>query len=617
MRALLGRVFILLALACAVHLQALGHGFHYDDFHSLVYNPHIRSLDNLPRFFVDPGLFSRDEQQAMYRPMLLVSYALNYAVGGEDPLGYHLFNLLLHAANVLLVLLLAEALGFAPLAALAAAVFLAVHALTVETVYYVSSRSELLMAFGVLCAALAYVKWSRSRQPIFYVVSLMAFAFALLSKSVGIALLVLLPLCDGLLGGRVEAKRQWRFHVPYWVVACIYLVVSQPLISRALLAPVRPLTVQFWTQIKAWVYYVMLGVMPMRLSVEHQFFTSATVFEPAVFAAAAFLLSAMVLLAFCRSRLPLFALLWSALFLLPASIVPLIVLVNEHRLYLSLVGAGLLLAWLFERLYQRRPRLAYGSLAVYTIVLSLLAFSRGRIWADEQVLWADAAAKGPLMLKPHLRLGDALAAKGDTAAAEQSYLRALALRSHHPAARNNLGLLNLHQGRLAEAEAHFRALLETSPDILPARLNLAALLLRRGDWQQADKHYVIALQYGDTEGDAQKKLGFIALHYKNAPQDAVRYYDAALALRADASTWVARGVALRTLGREVEAEQSYKRALLLAPQSADAWFNLGNLYRDNRRLADARDAYAQAERATQNAVLRDRARAELEQLKEP
>jgi hypothetical protein len=206
MRASLGRAFILFALACVVHLQALGHGFHYDDFHSLVNNPHIRSLGNLPRFFVDPALFSRDEQQAMYRPILLVSYALNYALGGEDPLGYHLFNLLLHVANALLVLLLAEALGFAPLVALAAAAFFAVHALGVETVHYISSRSELLMAFGVLCAALAYLKWSRSRQPIYYLASLLAFAFALLSKSVGIAFLALLPLCDVLWGGELVCR---------------------------------------------------------------------------------------------------------------------------------------------------------------------------------------------------------------------------------------------------------------------------------------------------------------------------------------------------------------------------------------------------------------------------
>ena len=68
----------LLALVVgAVYANSMAGSFHYDDFHSLVLNPHIRSLEKLPGFFVDPGLFSVDPEKAMYRPLLLVSYALN------------------------------------------------------------------------------------------------------------------------------------------------------------------------------------------------------------------------------------------------------------------------------------------------------------------------------------------------------------------------------------------------------------------------------------------------------------------------------------------------------------------------------------------------------------
>ena len=70
----------LLALVVgAVYANSMAGSFHYDDFHSLVLNPHIRSLEKLPGFFVDPGLFSVDAEKSMYRPLLLVSYALNYA----------------------------------------------------------------------------------------------------------------------------------------------------------------------------------------------------------------------------------------------------------------------------------------------------------------------------------------------------------------------------------------------------------------------------------------------------------------------------------------------------------------------------------------------------------
>ncbi|MFT7694526.1 MAG: 4-amino-4-deoxy-L-arabinose transferase-like glycosyltransferase, partial [Candidatus Latescibacterota bacterium] len=198
MRVSPGWTILLFASVCIVYIQALGNGFHYDDFHSLVNNPHIGTLNNIPGFFVDPTLFSLDEKQAMYRPVLLASYAMNYALLGGTPQGFHLFNVLLHAANVVLLLYLATALGFASLAAWTAAIVFAFHPIAVETVHYVSSRSEGLMAFGILASLWAYMRWQVGHRRLFYIASLLAFSVALLSKSVGIVLLVLIPLCDWL-----------------------------------------------------------------------------------------------------------------------------------------------------------------------------------------------------------------------------------------------------------------------------------------------------------------------------------------------------------------------------------------------------------------------------------
>jgi tetratricopeptide (TPR) repeat protein len=591
MRVSPGWTILLFASVCIVYIQALGNGFHYDDFHSLVNNPHIGTLNNIPGFFVDPTLFSLDEKQAMYRPVLLASYAMNYALFGGTPQGFHLFNVLLHAANVVLLLYLATALGFASLAAWTAAIVFAFHPIAVETVHYVSSRSEGLMAFGILASLCAYMRWKVGHRRLFYIASLLAFSVALLSKSVGIVLLVLIPLCDWLQMGWSQKGSRWRVYAPYWAVAAVYLLVSRSLVSKALFTPVRPLDIQFWTQIKAWVYYILMGAMPMRLSVEHQFFASPTVFDPVVVGALLLIVSALGAVFGYRQRQPLFALLWSAVVLLPASVVPLIVLVNEHRLYLSLAGMGLLLGWLLNRLYQRMPRVALSSFAVYTILLALAAFSRGKVWADERHLWADAAEKAPLMLKPHLRWADALSAAGELAAAEKAYLHALHLRPHHPAVRNNLGRLYMQQGRIEEAEIQFRALLEVSADIVPARLNMAALLLRKGAWDEAEKQYLQALQYGDTAGDAQGKLGYIALKYHGDVTGALRYYEQALELRSDASIRVAYGVALRAAGRYEESEAAYKKALVIDVTWADAWYNLANLYRDTGQLRQALDAY--------------------------
>ena len=101
----------LLALVVgAVYANSMAGSFHYDDFHSLVLNPHIRSLANIPAFFSEPTLFSANPDNAMYRPLLLASFALNYALSGYEVWSYHLLSLALHLGCAYLVLLSGEIL---------------------------------------------------------------------------------------------------------------------------------------------------------------------------------------------------------------------------------------------------------------------------------------------------------------------------------------------------------------------------------------------------------------------------------------------------------------------------------------------------------------------------
>ena len=213
-------------------------------------------------------------------------------------------------------------------------------------------------------------------------------------------------------------------------------------------------------------------------------------------------------------------------------------------------------------------------------MLALLVLQRSEAWVDELSLWEDAARQAPQMLKPHLRLGDALAGQGRLAEAEAAYLKALALRPQHPGARNNLGSLYMKQGRLPQAEAQFAALLQSSPDNIPARLNLGAVLMAQEQWQEAAEQYRQALAQGETEGEAEEELGLIALNYQQTPDQALDHFDRALARRRHPQLLVSRGVALRALERPAEAEAAYRQALSLDRGCLEAWFNLGNLCTD-------------------------------------
>ena len=95
---------VLLVVAVAVTFANSVHeGFHFDDRHSLVENPHIRSLAAIPDFFVDPQSFSRNRGSEMYRPLVLLSYALTYRLFDYQAVFYHLTNVVIHVLVALLV----------------------------------------------------------------------------------------------------------------------------------------------------------------------------------------------------------------------------------------------------------------------------------------------------------------------------------------------------------------------------------------------------------------------------------------------------------------------------------------------------------------------------------
>ena len=277
------RIAVSLLCACALgmaYANSLGNGFHYDDAHSVLENPHVRHLGNIPSFFTDSARFSHMASRAMYRPLVLTSLSLNYWVGAYEPWGYHLVNLALHLMCTALVFALGRALGLGHLTAALSALLFGLHPVQAEVVNYVSSRSESLAAIGYLLSLYCYALFARrrdsrpARRGLTYALSLAAFAFALLSKSTALSLPMALLVWDGVVwwrarrglghdtlsteallwpvtadrGGERDEDRGGRFdlrhHLPFWVVAGAYLVIVWTQAWKALGDPVRTLSVQ-------------------------------------------------------------------------------------------------------------------------------------------------------------------------------------------------------------------------------------------------------------------------------------------------------------------------------------------------------------------------------------
>ena len=520
----LGSPVALMAIVAALSANSVGGSFHYDDLHSILNNPNIRDLANVSAFFTDAKQFSVDVDKAMYRPLLLLTYALNYSLGEYDVTGYHVVNVFFHGISAILVWSIAVSLGFERHVAFLVAALFAAHPLATEPVNYISSRSELLGAALFLASFRWFIAGSESARK----ASVILFALGLMSKSVVVVLPVILWLCQKWL---LDQRPTARIHLPYWSVVVCYLsmLAWTRFLQSSIAGSPRALDVQLWTQVKAMALYAKLLIMPVGLNVEHQFFEATNPWQAPVALGLCLVVSTSALGWCALPRPSLFWLSWMAITLAPASITPLNVLINEHRLYLPLAGFALMCGGLFSgRSPTELP--AFRMFALGVVFFAGLMIQRNSVWHDEKTLWEDAAAKSPLMVRPQVHLGNALRSRGQFDAAERAYRRAIDLEPAHRAANTNLANLYLEAGQGTNDETTSRRLYEWSAE-----------------------RYEEVLDTDPAYKEALNNLGSV----------------------------------YALLGRDREAELAYRQAIDRNPHFADPYFNLGGFYSQRHRLTEA------------------------------
>src|SRR3990172_5723658 len=157
--------FLLITLLSGlIYFNSLENGFHFDDTYHLIDNPYIRGLKYVPMIFTDTRTFSVwPGNNRHYRPLLLLTHVINYALGGLSPIGYHLVNLAFHVGSAFLVFLIVQAMsgvmGHGVLAALAAGLIFLVHPFNAEAVNYTTARSSLMSGFFYLLGFYCWVKF--------------------------------------------------------------------------------------------------------------------------------------------------------------------------------------------------------------------------------------------------------------------------------------------------------------------------------------------------------------------------------------------------------------------------------------------------------------------------
>lgn len=467
---------------CIAYANHWHNGFHFDDFHTVIDNPHIRSLHNLTRFFTDTTTFSVLPANQTYRPLVSTSLAVDYALGnGYVPVWFHLgtflvFLILLASIFVLNkeVLKRARRGERSWIPELLATAWFGLHPAIAETVNYIIQRGDLYCTTGVVAALAIYARWPRLRRTGFY---LLPFALAMLSKPPAVVFPALLLAYSLLFEKQKPANVKVRLLalLPSIVVAAVALVLQSAMTPKSYAPTSLSGFAYRITQPFVLLRYFGSLFLPVHLNVDTDLGALDHVNSDLLWG---FLFLAVVIAAIvvCARRTTLrpiaFGLIWFLACSFPTSFYVLSEVENDHRMFLPFVGLMLAVVWAIwlavVQLAACMPNLPIWKIATVCTVTLLCAYGygtwrRNKVWHDEDSLWLDDVQKSPRNGRGLMIYGLSQMGHGNYPVALAYFDRAAIYTPNYPSLKINLGVVNGAMFRTVEAEHHFQRAITLAP----------------------------------------------------------------------------------------------------------------------------------------------------------
>jgi Flp pilus assembly protein TadD len=588
---------LIIAAGGLAYGNSLSGPFVFDDTASIAENPALHSLRAI-REVLSPAVTST----LMGRPLVNLTFAVNYALGGLDVRGYHLANLAIHLLAALTLFgVVRRTLLTAPLrarfgpAALplagATALLWTVHPLQTEAVTYIVQRAESLASLLYLLTLYGLIRSAEARDGRWWrAASVAACLLGTASKEIlaSAPLIALLYDRTFLAGSFREAFRvRGRY---YLALALSWLLLASLVLSTGN----RGNTAGFGVGVDAWRYgltqlvalphYLRLVLWPSPLVFDYGDRLAAGWREAAAFAPIVLALVALTVLSLRKHPAAGFLGVFFFAVLAPSSsFIPVRTqTMAEHRMYLPLAAvltflvAGLWAVW--ERLRARgaaglraqAPRLCV--FAAAALVCTGLTLARNRDYRSAIALWQDTVEKNPGNWRAHYNLGFALAEAGDDRAALDQVEAALRLTPAAGDARVELklALLLVTFGRVAEATTHYEKALAITPDDWPVRSNLGLLLLQQGRAAEAVPQFERALKLAPDDAKTRYNLGQALIAAGNPARGIEYLQEAVRNPAAPVLAYKRLADALLATGRIPEAAANYRFVLNAANLEGNA-----------------------------------------------
>jgi len=560
-------ILFIILISFLVYLNALRNGFVWDDMVLIADNEGIKKWgcfwENFVRDFFDTTNDTIEFKYGYYRPIISLSYMIDYAAWGLKPWGFHLSNIIFHTVSCILVYSIFNSLFNNRTISIITSLLFACHPIHTESVTWISGRTDIIAGMFFLSAFYLYQKAIHSlpingkncslnspevlklflkRGKIFYLCSIILFALAMLCKEMVATLPFLLIAYTHYFAG-LKHGRQFKIPLllssPYFFVIFLYGVTRFIILGiHTVVNPGGEEMRGFYPTIlsftKTIFIYLFKLFYPAHLSAYIQNPMSFSITEPTIILSIFGVAVLIFLIVWLKKR-------WAGMsFLILFYLITLLPLSNfirisapwdmgfvtaERFLYIPSLGfcgiVSVLLANAWKTWKQSFLILGYAAILLF---ITLLIFYSGRTllrnndWVDEKTFFLKTLKDAPDAALLHHALGNMYVREENYEKALDYYKNSLELYPRYHAAYNNIGTIYSKNGLLDQAITAFKEAIKINHDYIQSHFNLGTMYYQKGMLMDASSEFKKVLGLNKNYIKAHNNLGIIYAENGQLPE---------------------------------------------------------------------------------------------------
>lgn len=511
-------------LGCLFYSQTLFFDFTYLDDNTLILNNQafLSDVTNIGEAFRTDVFHLFNHSAFYYRPLLTISFMLDYQIGGIAPFIYHFSNLIFHILAACLLFVFLKKLRYRrDISFLFSLVYLS-HPVLTQAVAWVPGRNDSLVAIFILSTFIFFIKFLKRGQLKHLIFHLLFFALAIFTKETALFVVPLFVFFFYFLNLSKKDVSKLNILVGWSGVLGLWFFLRSLIPNSSVFLVSADMVKSVLINLSAVVQLIGKSIFPFNLSVLPIIQDTSFVYG---IVALGLIASLFFLKKGKRWSYILFGLGWFFLFLLPSflklnpgSVVDFI----EHRLYLPIIGLIIVLLELNPIKDWRKKKIYFYSFLIVIALFGSLTFFHSFNFSDRLVFWKNAVETSPHHPLAHRNLGAMLYLEGDMVNAEIEFKESLRLNPDEEMAHNNLGLVYSSQNKLEESEREYLKEINSNPFYDNAYFNLGLLYYKKNQIKEAETAWKEALEINPDNLDALYSL--LNLYYENEDENNFSIY---------------------------------------------------------------------------------------------